>query len=335
MKDKLVVTNYDNFKNADFFIEQYFKAQEMLKEVNDFFASFVSSKLFTANQLRNIQPSYLGNHSDYSSEFKWTNNFIERHMMDKGYDNQISNIFDPVTHTYRYKRYKEDPRIEEYHPPLTIDEYNDLRTKLTNNCKNICHEIADIIENTNFDCYYVLKQDNSLEEFIPVASKDTIKFDFQKDKGHIIISGYFYHYHEWGAQFGNSASALDKITKYIYVDRNTNNIIKVESKSETVRKGNADGKSYWDSHSDYCLSSMNKNAINTQSFDNVIKKLKHYLYNDARVRRILSNDPKIKNEARELDLKHIMEYYAPRYKKIYKKELTMEIINNCSPWGKF
>jgi len=331
MSKKLVVTNYDNFKNADFFIEQYFKAQEMLKEVNDFFASFVSSKLFTSSQLRKISPTYLGNHNDYSSEFIWTNNFVERKLMDKGYDSKISHVYDEETNTYRYK--KRD--LEEYHSPLTIDEYNKVKQELTNNCNEICNTITDIIEDTEFDCYYVLKEDNSLEEFIPVASKDTIKFDFQKDKGYIIISGYFYHYHEWGAQWGNSASKLDKVIKYIYVDRNTNNVVKVESKSETIRKGNADGKSYWDSHSDYCLSSMNKNAINTQSFDNVIKKLKHYLYNDAYTHRIYSNNKEAMQQAREKDLKYIMEYYAPKYEKVYKKKLTMEVITACSPWGKF
>ena len=30
--DKLVVTNYDNFKNAEFFKKQYLQAQEMIKE---------------------------------------------------------------------------------------------------------------------------------------------------------------------------------------------------------------------------------------------------------------------------------------------------------------
>jgi len=329
--NKLVVTNYDNFKNADFFIEQYFKAQEMLKEVNDFFASFVNSKLFTSSQLRNLRPSYLGNHSDYSSEFIWTNNFIERKLMDKGYDSKISHVYDEETNTYRYK----NRDYEEYNPPLTIDEYNKVKQELTNNCKEICKTIADIIEDTEFDCYYVLKEDNSLEEFIPVASKDTIKFDFQKDKGYIIISGYFYHYHEWGGQWGKSESRLDKVIKYIYVDRNTNNVVKVERKSETVRKGNADGKSYWDSHSNYCLSSMNKNAINTQTFDNVIKKLKHYLYNDSYSHQLYSNNKEAKQQAREMDLKHIMKYYAPRYEKIYKKKLTQEVIDYCSPWGKF
>ena len=41
--DKLVVTNYDNFKNAEFFKKQYLQAQEMIKEVNDFYKSFCMS----------------------------------------------------------------------------------------------------------------------------------------------------------------------------------------------------------------------------------------------------------------------------------------------------
>jgi hypothetical protein len=251
--------------------------------------------------------------------------------MDKGYNKKISHIFDEETNTYRCK----DRDWEDYNPPLTIEEYNKVKKELLDKCKEICNTIADIIDGTEFDCYYVLKSDNSLEEFIPAASKDTIKFEFQKDKGYIIISGYYYHYSEWGAQWGKSESKLEKITKYIYVDRNTNNIIKVVKKAETVRKGNADGKSYWDSHSDYCLSSMNKNAVNTQSFNNVIKNLKHYLYNDAYTHRIYSGNKEAMQQAREKDLKHIMEYYAPKYEKVYKKKLTMEVITACSPWGKF
>lgn len=41
----LVQTDYDNFKNMRFFIEQERKAQAMLKEVTDFKTSFIISKL--------------------------------------------------------------------------------------------------------------------------------------------------------------------------------------------------------------------------------------------------------------------------------------------------
>lgn len=80
-----------------------------------------------------------------------------------------------------------------------------------------------------------MTQDNALEEFIPIASKDTIKFDFQKDSN-IIISGSFYRYHEWGARWGQSESKLEKITKKVLIDRATNNVIKVEKKRRDSKK---------------------------------------------------------------------------------------------------
>ena len=51
-QNNLIITNYDNFKNADFFKQQYLKAQEMIKEVNDFYKSFCMSKLLTSSDLK-------------------------------------------------------------------------------------------------------------------------------------------------------------------------------------------------------------------------------------------------------------------------------------------
>lgn len=47
----LVKTDYDNFKNLAFFINQYKKAQEMIKEVEDFYQSFLQSKLLSAEEV--------------------------------------------------------------------------------------------------------------------------------------------------------------------------------------------------------------------------------------------------------------------------------------------
>lgn len=41
----LVITNYDNFKDLSYFIGQHKKASEIMKEVNDFYISFLKSKL--------------------------------------------------------------------------------------------------------------------------------------------------------------------------------------------------------------------------------------------------------------------------------------------------
>ena len=67
--DKLVVTNYDNFKNAEFFKKQYLQAQEMIKEVNDFYKSFCMSKLLTIKDLISLKPYLIIN-------CPWTRHFI-------------------------------------------------------------------------------------------------------------------------------------------------------------------------------------------------------------------------------------------------------------------
>ena len=320
--EKLVITNYDNFKNANFFIKQYFQAQEMLKEVNDFFDSFIQSKLLTASQVRNLSPSYMGNHSDYSSNFIWTLNFISRGLMDKGYDRKIRYVYNDDLNIYestdKYWKDKDDN--------MTVEQFSEFKKLLTENCKRICEEIANTIENTEFDCYYILTQDNALEEFIPIASKDTIKFDFQKDSNILIISGSFYRYHEWGGRWGQSESKLEKITKKVLIDRATNNVIKVETKEETVRKGNADGKSYWDHHEDYCISGMTKKSVNTAAFDNVKEVIRHYLYNDAEVHHTWVNNEEAIAKTKKHDLEYIHKHYDERFEKVYKKKLTDEYI---------
>ena len=45
MNQNLVITNYDNFKDLSYFIGQHNKALEMIKEVENFYLSFLKSKL--------------------------------------------------------------------------------------------------------------------------------------------------------------------------------------------------------------------------------------------------------------------------------------------------
>lgn len=285
MKEKLVVTNYDNFKNADFFIEQYFKAQDMLKEVNDFFNSFIQSRLFTAKDLNKINPSCFKGTSIYSGDNYWTQQFI-------GY-NWLSSC---------RVGYYDNEKIEKLE-------------KIKESTKKVCNRINQILTNTEYDCYYLLTENNELEEFIPIASKNSITFDFNKDDNLLRISGFYYHYHEGGAQFGASFSSLDKITKTIILNRENNNIIEVQRNTETIQKGNANGKSYWDDHDEYCLSSMDKHAINTSNFPNVPKLIYNYLHHKSRIFRInAENTPEV--------LKSLHNLYDENYKKWYHEDLT-------------
>lgn len=289
MKEKLVVTNYDNFKNADFFIDQYYKAKDMLKEVNDFFMSFISSKLITTKDLNNIHPSALVgdyNHLEWTSKFIGYNYLsrasIPYYYLDKDFDNNC-------------KRCKEKIEENKIYTPIVL---NQLHRTLTN---------------TDFDCYYVLSQDDVLYEFIPIASKNSIEFNFDKKDNNIYITGYFYHYHEGGAQFGASYSSLDKITKTIIINKSNNNVIKVDCNVQQIQEGNANGKSYWDkNHEDYCLSDMD--GIDTRKFDN-IKQIIFKRFNSLHHPQII--------------LENLHNEFDERYKNTYKEVLTDQIIKDC------
>lgn len=51
MTNNLVITNYDNFKDLSYFIGQHHKAEEMMKEVTDFYISFLKSKLLCNHEI--------------------------------------------------------------------------------------------------------------------------------------------------------------------------------------------------------------------------------------------------------------------------------------------
>lgn len=92
---KLVVTNYDNFKNAAFFKKQYIEAQRMIKDVNDFYHSFCMSKLLTAQDLKKINPYLIENHV-WSSYFIFPDFEDHTYLSNKLRDNDVSWITKPI-----------------------------------------------------------------------------------------------------------------------------------------------------------------------------------------------------------------------------------------------
>lgn len=55
----LIKTDYDDFKNLSFFRTQYIKAQEMLREVNEFNQSFLDSKLLSVDEVMSNEHNWL------------------------------------------------------------------------------------------------------------------------------------------------------------------------------------------------------------------------------------------------------------------------------------
>lgn len=68
MQQNLVITNYDNFKDLSYFISQHNKALEMIKEVENFYLSFLKSKLIYSYDIDKY-PGFIVN-KVYSYNFK-------------------------------------------------------------------------------------------------------------------------------------------------------------------------------------------------------------------------------------------------------------------------
>ena len=199
---KLVVTNYDNFKNAAFFKKQYIEAQRMIKDVNDFYHSFCMSKLLTAQDLKKINPYLIENHV-WSSYFIFPDFEDHTYLSNKLRDNDVSWITKPIKSLEKIKKFAKE------YTANAIDDF----------CKIIEHS-------PEYDCYFVLDKYNILHEFIPVKCKDTITIDFSGDD--IIVSGYYFDYSETGGRFGSSISRIDKRTVSIVINGSNNNVEEIK-----------------------------------------------------------------------------------------------------------
>jgi len=312
MKEKLVVTNYDNFKNADFFINQYFQAEQMMKEVNDFFGSFYMSKLLTAKDLINYHPNSFGADGAYKS-IAWTNKIVGWYTCDKCHDYMLSKNYDKKSWN-------------------TTDEEIEKTAKEVKEKTYECIQKIFNMMNNEYDCYYVLDENNNLCEFIPVSAKDSIKVNFKNKKSdNIIIEGYFYEYYEFGAQWGNCEYTLDKIIRKIYINRYTNNVVKVESDIKEISRGKVGGKDYWSKDKlNYCSNVLDGNVLRTDSFDKCEELLNNDIYNKLNEWEYNYKYHQEKNNTKEnIDQfkDSLLKKYFDRYKKSYNQELTIDIIN--------
>lgn len=255
-QSKLVVTNYDNFKNAAFFIKQYHQAKAMLKEVDDFFESFVMSKLIESNGLSKRK------------DFKFKNIDIGPWLEHMRYDDNYyhpttwkGKISDAIYHGYDYVR-------DENGKPVEDKKGNWIKVQKPGTAKLIQEACQELVldklldKEKKYNTYYVVDEKGVLHDFIPVAAKKSIKTDFTKKD--IRISGIYYRYYEYGARFGYAGSEMDEVKVTIHIDPSNNNVKSVTRDERTIKEGNADGKSYWDHHDHYCITSLtSKDAIKT------------------------------------------------------------------------
>ena len=249
--NNLVITNYDNFKNADFFKQQYLKAQEMIQEVNDFYKSFCMSKLLTSSDLKKYKPLALIN-------CPWTEHFIfpydNAHILDAYFNHEDYNWMD-------------FPDNNNKNPELLFDESKEYAAQCINDINII------FSQNPEYDCYYVLDEHNIIREFIPIKCKDTIQIDFSGND--VKISGYYFSYNERTAQFGQMKHEILKHIITIVIGQTNNNIKSVDHYSTVLEEGNASGKSYWDDKTYYYMTDRTLNAIRTDKWHGLRYEIKN------------------------------------------------------------
>jgi len=198
MEKKLVVTNYDNFKDAQFFIEQYFEAEERMKNIKEFFQSFYMSKLIHSEDINKLKPKY---------------------VIFDDYDFGCHSWFEIIVNH------------DLYLGPYNKNTYKRLKSVDMNKLNKLLYEISIRLRN-EWACYYILDKDNILHEFIPVGAKDTIKISF--DKKSIHITGYYFYGFQSSGSFGQAEESVTKIVKTIIIDPSNNNVLDVKTSEKHI-----------------------------------------------------------------------------------------------------
>ena len=198
MEKKLVVTNYDNFKDAQFFIEQYFEAEERMKNIQEFFQSFYMSKLIHSENVNKLKPKYV-----------------------------VFNDYDFGSHSWFEKIVNHDLYLN----PYNKNTYKRLKSIDMNKLNKLLNEISMRLRN-EWACYYILDKDNVLHEFIPVGAKDTIKISFNKKS--IYITGYYFYGFQSSGSFGQAEESVTKVVKTIVIDPSNNNVLDVKTSEKHI-----------------------------------------------------------------------------------------------------
>lgn len=242
MEKKLVVTNYDNFKDAQFFIEQYFEAEERMKNIQEFFQSFYMSKLIHSEDVNKLKPKYV-----------------------------IFDDYDFGSHSW----FKEIARHDLYLDPYNRNTYKRLKSVDMNKLNKLLYEISIRLRN-EWACYYILDKDNVLHEFIPVEAKDTIKISF--DKKSIYITGYYFYGFQSSGSFGQAEESITKIVKTIIIDPSNNNVLDLKTSEKHISTHKISKHlGYHECHSHVWVEFDDYRTLDTFNYINPYDQIKEYI----------------------------------------------------------
>lgn len=245
-ESKLRVTNYDNFKDASLFIEEYFEAEKRMKEIRDFFQSFYMSKLIRSEDVFKTNPSYvlLGEHDCSHS---WLSEVAQGEVSLHSF-------------TSAYSRRKDKASKKEA-------------------AEELKHKISEFLR-SHWSCYYVLDCHNVLHEFVPVEAKETIKVSFNKKE--ILISGHYFVGAQMFGDFSQPEEFITKVKRTIVIDPSNNNVINVmetSSSHKTVKLSKRDCKiEYRNDFKSHAFVEIDGNVIcDTFNFKNPYDSIRAYI----------------------------------------------------------
>jgi len=316
-QSKLVVTNYDNFKDASVFIKEYFEAEKRMKEISDFFQSFYMSKLILSEDVFKTHPAYVSL-GRFDSSDSWFKQVAQREISLYSF-NMAS-----------YSRCKDKASKRE-------------------DAEEIKHDISEFLRG-DWSCYFVLDCNNILHEFVPVTAKDTIKVKFNEKE--ISISGYYFKGTQTIGDFGQPEEYITRVTRTIVIDPNNNNVIEVNQTTlshKTVKLSRRDSKIYYSGDiKTHAFVEIDSNIIcDTFDFKNPYDSIRDYIkerfanYEKGYNRVIFftpghtSTQPNIyvARDADELDSinKEIIKKFNKEFKETFGKTLKVNHLDRFKP----
>lgn len=229
---KLTKTDYDNFKNLKFFIEQHKKATQMIKEVDAFYGSFIKSKILTIKQLmKNNFPiiDVIDVNGKNKFRYKMENRSNGLNSEDFGWNSKDYDEYEKLEESitkYVKKSNKEKIPISE------VSEYLN---------QNFSNKLLSIYLESDVDDMFILTDNNTLLD-IPVRSKSS--FEINKEETELTVTFEYVHKYKRCITPGWLPWNIDTHTWFVVFDTTTNNFLRYTKNFHTHEEQDRANRGY-------------------------------------------------------------------------------------------
>lgn len=228
----LLKTDYDNFKNLKFFIEQHKKATKMLEEVDEFYDSFIKSKILTIKQLmKNNFPIINVVDDDGKTKFcyKMINRLNGLSLDAFGWNSEDYDTYQELEKSitkYIKKSNKEQIPISE------VSKYLN---------QNFSNKLLAIYEELEVDDMFILTDNNMLLD-IPVGCKSS--FEINKEETELTVTFDYTRKYKKYRTPGWLPWTVDEHQWIVVFDTNTNNFLRYTKNFSTHEEQDRANRGY-------------------------------------------------------------------------------------------